>query len=223
MVSETSMGPHERSVEISVGERRLRGIRSCGEVRAGVVFAHGSGSGRLSPRNQFLAQVLLDSGLASLRFDLLEEQEAEDRTKMYDVELLADRVQFAARWVGRVSSWGPCPWVTSARLRAAAVLIAAARRPELVGAVVTRGGHVDLAGVSCPRSQLPTLLIVGEHDTDILEINRQAQALLRGPKVVIPGATHLFPESGALEEGCTARHAMVQSVPASCGPPRLAT
>jgi putative phosphoribosyl transferase len=196
-------------VEIPLGERRLGGILVVPrDAWAVVVFAHGRESGRLSPRNQSLAQVLHDAGLATLRFDLLEEEEAQDRRKSYDVEHLADRVQVAARWVGRLSELHGLPLgYFGAGTGAAAVLIAAARRPEMVGAVVTRSGHVDLARAELPAVAAPTLMIVGAQDLEVLEINRQSLALLPGPKelVIIPGATHLFPEPGALDE--VARHA----------------
>jgi putative phosphoribosyl transferase len=192
-----------------MGERRLGGILLVpGDAWAGVVFAHGRESGRLSPRNQFLAQVLHDAGLATLRFDLLEKEEAQDQRKLYHVELLADRIQLAARWFGRVPELrGLSLGYFGAGTGAAAVLIAAARRPELVGAVVARSGHVDLARGDLPAVTAPTLMIVAAHDLDVLEINRQSLALLRGPKdlVVIPGASHLFAEPGTLDE--VARHA----------------
>jgi putative phosphoribosyl transferase len=191
-----------------MGERRLGGILLVPrDAWGGVVFAHGKESGKLSPRNRFLAQALHDTGLATLRFDLLEEEESRDQRTLSNVELLADRVRVAAGWFGRLPELRGLPLgYFGGGTGAAAVLIAAARRPELVGAVVTRSGHVDLARGELPAVTAPTLMIVGEHDTDIREINRQAQALMIVPKdlVVISGATHLFPESGALEE--VARH-----------------
>jgi putative phosphoribosyl transferase len=192
-----------------MGERRLGGILLVPrDAWAGVVFGHGRESGRLSPRNQSLAQVLHDAGLATLRFDLLEKEEAQDWRKLYDVELLAGRVQAAARWFGRLPELHGLPLgYFGAGIGAAAVLIAAARRPELVGAVVTRSGQVELAWGELPAITASTLMIVGAQDVDLLEINRQSLALLPGPKdlVVIPGATHLFLEPGTLDE--VARHA----------------
>jgi putative phosphoribosyl transferase len=182
----------------------VRGIlslpRNCGAV---VAFAHGSGSGRFSPRNQFVARVLQDAGLGTLLIDLLEEDEAQDRRKVFDIELLADRLGIAAHWLARAEETCGLPLgYFGASTGAAAALVAAAAQPEGIGAVVSRGGRPDLARDSLPDVVAPSLLIVGGLDQDVLELNRQALALLRCPRelVVIPGATHLFPEPGALEE-----------------------
>jgi putative phosphoribosyl transferase len=168
-----------------------------------VAFAHGSGSGRFSPRNQFVARELEDAGLGTLLIDLLEENEADDRRKVFDIELLADRLGAAADWLRlspetRALALG----YFGASTGAGAALVAAARHPEGIGAVVSRGGRPDLAGDALRDVVAPTLLLVGSRDQDVLELNRQALALLRCPKelVVIPGATHLFPEPGVLEE-----------------------
>jgi putative phosphoribosyl transferase len=195
---------HERLVEIPAGQRRLNGILQVPPGVVGVVaFAHGSGSGRFSPRNQFVARVLQEGGLATLLIDLLEEEEAEDREKVFDIDLLAERLQSAARWLSRE------PATRTLRLGyfgastgAGAALVAAARDPAAVGAVVSRGGRPDLAHAYLPAVQAPTRLIVGGDDDVVLDLNEQALRLLRCPKdlVVIPGATHLFPEPGALEE-----------------------
>jgi putative phosphoribosyl transferase len=168
-----------------------------------VVFAHGSGSGRFSPRNQFVAEILQTQGLGTLLLDLLDQEEAEDRRKVFDIELLASRLQSAADWLRdepethhlRLGFFG-------ASTGAAAALVAAARYPTSVGAVVSRGGRPDLAWEDLPAVLAPTLLIVGGNDEDVLQLNEQALHRLRCPKelVVIPGATHLFPEPGALEE-----------------------
>ncbi len=185
-------------------ERELNGILSMPQGAEGVVvFAHGSGSGRFSPRNQFVVRVLQEAGLATLLIDLLGEEEAEDRAKVFDIELLAERLQSAADWLGkdaetsslRLGSFG-------ASTGAGAALVAAARHPEEVGAVVSRGGRPDLASGYLSKVQAPTLLIVGGADDVVLQLNQEALRLLPGPKelVVIPGATHLFPEPGALEE-----------------------
>ena len=194
----------ERQVEIPSGRRRLWGILVVPTDATGVVaFAHGSGSGRFSPRNQFVARVLQKAGLATLLLDLLEEEEAEDRGKVFDIGLLADRLQSAANWLGQE------PTTASLRLGyfgastgAGAALVAAARQPDAVDAVVSRGGRPDLAGEDLPRVQAPTLLIVGGNDDVVLTLNQQAGNRLRCPKelVVIPGATHLFEEPGTLEE-----------------------
>jgi putative phosphoribosyl transferase len=204
MVSPTSPGREERTVKVPSGRHRLEGILAVPPGARGVVlFAHGSGSGRLSPRNQFVAGALQRAGLATLLIDLLEEDEAEDRAKVFDISLLAERLQSAADWLAQA------PPTQALRLGyfgastgAAAALVAAARHPAQIGAVVSRGGRPDLAGEDLPAVQAPTLLIVGGADDVVLQLNEEALALLRCPKelVVIPGATHLFPEPGALEE-----------------------
>jgi len=196
--------PREQLVEIPAGTRLVRGILSLPrEPRAVVAFAHGSGSGRFSPRNQFVAGALQDAGLATLLIDLLEEDEADDRRLVFDIALLADRLQHAASWLGRDPETRDLQLgYFGASTGAAAALVAAARQPERIGAVVSRGGRPDLAWTDLPAVAAPTLLLVGGHDEDVLELNRRALALLRCPKelIVIPGATHLFPEPGALEE-----------------------
>jgi putative phosphoribosyl transferase len=194
----------EREVEIPSGQRRLSGILHVPPGAVGVVaFAHGSGSGRFSPRNQFVARVLQQAGLATLLLDLLEEDEAEDREKVFDIELLAERLQSAADWLSQE------PATTGLRLGyfgastgAGAALVAAAREPAAVWAIVSRGGRPDLAHAYLSAVQVPTRLIVGGDDDVVLELNKQALSRLRGPKdlVVIPGATHLFEEPGAVAE-----------------------
>jgi putative phosphoribosyl transferase len=191
-------------VEIPSGPRRLSGILRLPPGAQGVVaFAHGSGSGRFSPRNQFVARALEEGGLATLLMDLLEEEEAEDREKVFDIELLAERLQSAADWLGRQ------PETSALRLGhfgastgAGAALVAAARNPAAIGAVVSRGGRPDLARDRLSAVRAPTLLIVGGNDDVVIKLNEQALRLLRCPKelVVVPGATHLFEEPGALEE-----------------------
>ncbi len=204
MVSRTSEGPVERLVEIPSQRRRLSGILSVPRNAVGVVaFAHGSGSGRFSPRNQFVARVLRGAGLATLLLDLLEEEEAEDRAKVFDIELLAERLQSAADWLHHASETSALPLgYFGASTGAGAALVAAARRPADVGAVVSRGGRPDLADAHLPTVQAPTLLIVGGNDDVVIELNEQALRRLRCPKslVIVPGATHLFEEPGALEE-----------------------
>ena len=200
----TNAATRERFVEIPAGIRMVRGILKIPREPRGVVaFAHGSGSGRFSPRNQFVAQALQDAGLVTLLIDLLEEDETQDRRNVFDIELLAKRLGAATNWLGRD------PDTHSLRLGyfgastgAAASLVAAARGPEPVGAVVSRGGRPDLAWGDLPDVIAPTLLIVGGCDEDVQQLNREALALLRCPKelVVVQGATHLFPEPGALEE-----------------------
>jgi putative phosphoribosyl transferase len=200
----TMLKSTERQVEIPAGRRRLSGILRVPAVALGVVaFAHGSGSGRLSPRNQFVARALEEGGLATLLLDLLEEEEADNRTKVFNIELLAERLQSAADWLGQQ------PETHSLRLGyfgastgAGAALVAAARTPTAVGAVVSRGGRPDLAHAYLSVVRAPTLLIVGGNDDLVIELNEQALRLLRCPKelVIVPGATHLFEEEGTLEE-----------------------
>jgi putative phosphoribosyl transferase len=167
-----------------------------------VVFAHGSGSSRASPRNRRVAQVLHGHGLATLLFDLLDEVEAADRANVFDVDLLAGRVVQALDWLAdhpglermRVGLFG-------ASTGAAAALVAATRRPWQVGALVCRGGRPDLAGEALARVTTPTLLIVGAHDPDVLRLNRRAMLALGCEKrlEVVPGASHLFEEPGTLD------------------------
>jgi putative phosphoribosyl transferase len=194
----------ERHVEVPSGWRRLSGILRVPPGAKGVVaFAHGSGSGRFSPRNQFVARALEEGGLATLLLDLLEEQEAGDRMKVFNIELLAERLQSAAKWLRQEPETGTLRLgYFGASTGAGAALVAAAREPAAVGAVVSRGGRPDLAQQYLQVVQAPTLLIVGGNDDVVIELNEQALRLLHCPKemVIIPGATHLFEESGALEE-----------------------
>jgi len=167
-----------------------------------VVFAHGSGSSRLSPRNNFVASALGEAGLATLLFDLLTEAEAIDRANVFDTGLLADRLILAADWVLRRDGIRDLPLgYFGASTGAAAALIAAARAPGVCAAVVSRGGRPDLAGAALPRVRAPTLLIVGANDPDVLELNREAARQLRcdNELAVVPHATHLFEEPGTLE------------------------
>jgi putative phosphoribosyl transferase len=194
----------QREIEIPSGRRKLSGILRVPLGANGVVaFAHGSGSGRFSPRNQFVARALEEGGLATLLLDLLEEEEAEDRTKVFDIELLAERLQSAADWLSQE------PQTHALRLGyfgastgAGAALVAAARDPATVKAVVSRGGRPDLAHIYLSAVQAPTLLIVGGNDEGVIELNEKALRVLRCHKemVIVPGATHLFEEPGTLEE-----------------------
>lgn len=200
----TSVTGIERQVGIPSGRRTLRGILNVPTGATGVVaFAHGSGSGRFSPRNQFVARILQEASLATLLLDLLEEDEAEDREKVFDIELLAERLQSAADWLNQEPATGALRLgYFGASTGAGAALVAAARAPAAIGAVVSRGGRPDLAGEHLSLVRAPTLLIVGGNDDVVVELNQQALILMRCPKEleVIPGATHLFPEPGALEE-----------------------
>lgn len=175
-------------------------------ARGLVLFAHGSGSSRHSPRNRFVADALGEGGLATLLVDLLtpEEEQVDLRSRhlRFDIELLAGRLDGIARWLQEQPDTSALPiGLFGASTGGGAALVAAARRPELVGAVVSRGGRPDLAGDALPRVQAPTLLIVGGLDTDVIELNRQAYEQLPGPKhlEIVPGASHLFEEPGTLE------------------------
>ena len=167
-----------------------------------VLFAHGSGSSRFSPRNAAVAEQLHTAGLASVLTDLLTEAEARDRTRVFDVELLASRLQAAVRWTGTDEPLAELPLgFFGASTGAAAALWAAADQPARLRAVVSRGGRPDLAGPRLPEVLAPTLLVVGGLDRQVLELNRAAQAQLRCESrlEVVPGATHLFEEPGTLE------------------------
>lgn len=182
----------------------LDGILGLPEQPRGVIaFAHGSGSGRFSPRNQFVARRLEEGGLATLLLDLLAPDEADDRRKVFDIDLLADRLLLAQSWLQthartkqlRAGYFG-------ASTGAGAALQAAARQPETVGAVVSRGGRPDLAGPYLSRVTAPTLLLVGGEDGPVIGMNEEALAKLTCPKqlMIIPGATHLFEEPGTLDQ-----------------------
>ena len=168
-----------------------------------VLFAHGSGSSRLSPRNNYVASVLRQGGIATLLFDLL--TEAEDRVyeTRFDIDLLTRRLLLATDWAKQQTSIAHLPlgYFGASTGAAAALKAAAARGPE-IRAVVSRGGRPDMAGVDLPKVQAPTLLIVGGHDGPVIELNKQAYADLQTTKLltIIPGATHLFEEPGTLEQ-----------------------
>lgn len=171
-----------------------------------VAFAHGSGSGRFSPRNRRVAERLLDHGHATLLLDLLtpDEERVDEQTRelRFDIELLAERLVAAVDWLhGDGRTRGLPIGLYGASTGAAAALVAAARRPALVGAVVSRGGRPDLAAAALARVTAPTLLIVGSRDVDVLGLNREAASQMPVPPTieVIRGASHLFEEEGALE------------------------
>lgn len=205
-----SAGPttaRRSEAEVPVGEVVLRGDLVVPDGAQGMVlFAHGSGSGRFSPRNRRVAATLNEAGLGTLLVDLLtpEEDELDRRTgeHRFDIELLAGRVTATVDWLGQGQE-APLPiGLFGASTGAAAALVAAAEREDAVAAVVSRGGRPDLAGSALARVRAPTLLIVGGADTQVLELNRRALELLHSEKelVIVPGATHLFEEPGALDE-----------------------
>ena len=168
-----------------------------------VLFAHGSGSSRGSPRNRFVAAVLHEHRLATLLFDLLGADEAQDRRKAFDIDLLTQRLVDALDWLRGQALGGGNDRVGlfGASTGAAAALRAAAERPGRISAVVSRGGRVDLAAEVLPRVQAPTLLVVGGADRELLQANRDMLRALRCEKrlEIVPGATHLFEEPGALD------------------------
>lgn len=204
MAPKTTQNVAHCDVEIPSGRHTLRGTlsRPAGSSVV-VVFAHGSGSGRFSPRNQFVAASLQAAGIGTLLLDLLEEDEEDDRDKVFDIELLAERLQSATDWLRGQGETRRCRLgYFGASTGAGAALVAAARHPQGVDAVVSRGGRPDMAADELPRVKAPTLLIVGGNDDIVISLNEEALALLRCLKkmIIIPGATHLFPEPGALEE-----------------------
>jgi putative phosphoribosyl transferase len=194
----------ERTVAVPVGPLELPGTLAWPAHPSGIVlFAHGSGSSRLSPRNIAVAHQLRSAGLATLLFDLLTPREAEERANVFEVPLLTGRLRAATEWVvTQPGVAGLLPGYFGASTGAAAALRAAAAPGVAVGAVVSRGGRPDLAGDALPAVRAPTLLIVGSRDEVVLELNRQAFRRLTCVKrlAVVAGATHLFEEPGTLEE-----------------------
>jgi dienelactone hydrolase len=167
-----------------------------------VLFAHGSGSSRRSPRNAYVARELRQASIATLLFDLLTAEEAEDRARVFDVEFLARRLRAATEWVrGQPATRDLAIGYFGASTGAAAALTAAADDPA-IAAVVSRGGRPDLAARVLPRVQAPTLLIVGGDDVPVIAMNEEAARRLRCEKrlAIVPGATHLFEEPGTLEQ-----------------------
>lgn len=201
-----TQNPHEHLVSVTAGEVKLEGDLVIPDGAIGIVlFAHGSGSSRHSPRNRYVARVLQQAGLATLLFDLLtpEEEEIDLRTRhlRFDIGLLASRLVGATDWLAhnpdtrdlRVGYFG-------ASTGGGAALVAAAERPERVQAIVSRGGRPDLASSACPHVKAPTLLIVGGYDLPVIAMNEDALEQLRSLKrlEIIPQATHLFEEPGTL-------------------------
>lgn len=193
-----------QEVTIPAGEVELPGFFEAPASPKGLVlFAHGSGSSRLSPRNAQVAAYLSGIGIAKLLFDLLTEEEAADRGNVFDIDLLAERLDAARALAAAGETTAELPLgYFGASTGAAAALQAAADHPEGIAAVVSRGGRPDLAAPRLAVVQAPTLLIVGGEDHQVLDLNRQAQSEMtcEVELVVIPGATHLFEEPGALEE-----------------------
>ena len=197
----------ERSVHISAEGLRLEGNWVIPENALGLVlFAHGSGSSRLSPRNNYVAQVLRDGGIATLLFDLLTEEEDRVYATRFDIGLLSERLALATRWTQRQPEAAGLPLgYFGASTGAAAALRAAAQFGDAIAAVVSRGGRPDLTGPAISRVTAPTLLIIGGLDDVVIGMNETAYAELRAEKqmVIVPGATHLFEEPGTLEEAAS--------------------
>ncbi len=195
---------HDRSQNVVIPPLGLPGTLCVpGGAHGLVAFAHGSGSSRFSPRNTAVAAALNDNGFATLLFDLLTPHEEQSRANVFDIALLGERLVGAVNWLSLQE-----PDVASlpvglfgASTGAAAALVAAPRLPDRIAAVVSRGGRPDLAGKALFLVRAPTLLIVGGDDTVVIELNEEALTQLHGPKAleIIPGATHLFPEPGAME------------------------
>jgi putative phosphoribosyl transferase len=196
-------GAQRQEVRIEVWPAHLPGDLVVPEDAVGVVvFAHGSGSSRRSPRNVQVARRLNEATIGTLLFDLLTPDEAEDRANVFDIRLLATRLAGATGWLReRALVAAPPIGFFGASTGAAAALVAAADPKGDVAAVVSRGGRPDLAGEALARVTCPTLLIVGGDDVQVLELNREAERHLAGERrlEVVPGATHLFEEPGALE------------------------
>ncbi|GHB61450.1 hydrolase [Streptomyces viridiviolaceus] len=196
------------SVVVPSGQADLAGDLEIPPGAGGLVlFAHGSGSSRLSPRNRAVAHELQRAGFGTLLMDLLTEQEdrvdAVTAEHRFDIALLAGRLADAIDWSGQRPDTADLPvGLFGASTGAAAALVAAAERPGTVAAVVSRGGRPDLAGDALPLVRAPVLLIVGGNDETVLDLNREAAEALSAPHAthVVPGATHLFPEPGALAE-----------------------
>jgi putative phosphoribosyl transferase len=206
-VSTRPPGVTAPSAEVPVGDAVLQGDLIVPEHASGIVlFAHGTGSSRHSPRNRYVAETLNDAGIATLLMDLLtpEEEEAERLTAehRFDIQLLARRLIATIDWLDHEDVRPARTGLFGASTGAAAALVAATQRPDDVAAIVSRGGRPDLAGPVLAQVRAPTLLIVGGADEIVLEVNRWALDQLRSEKqlVVVPRATHLFEEPGALEE-----------------------
>ncbi len=208
MKAATDQSTKSHDVDVTIANVILHGILAIPvQAHAIVIFAHGAGSSRLSPRNQYVANILQEAGLATLLMDLMTEREEQSdaitRALAFDIPFLAERVEAAIDWVLtnkatqnlRVGCFG-------ASTGAAAALVAAAHKPDVIGAVVSRGGRPDLAMDILPQVRAPTLLIVGGWDAPVIEMNRQAMTRLQveSKLVIIPGATHLFEEPGKLDE-----------------------
>lgn len=195
--------PNTEPTRVVVGPHRLEGLLGCPANPKGlIIFAHGSGSGRFSPRNNHVARCLESAGFATLLLDLLSSEEESDRRNVFDIELLASRVVEATEWAREQPDLAALPiGYFGASTGGGAALVAAAKSATHVSAVVSRGGRPDLAGDSLPLVEAPTLLLVGSRDEQVLELNRWAMNRIKCTVelCVVPGATHLFEEHGTLD------------------------
>jgi len=198
----------ERIVSVRAGDTTLEGALVVPDGARGVVlFAHGSGSSRHSPRNVYVAEELQAGGLGTLLLDLLtpteEHVDLATRELRFDISLLAERLVGAIEWLSSQETTRALPLgLFGASTGAAGALVAAAQMPDRVGAVVSRGGRPDLAGAELPSVKAPTLLIVGENDPVVIDLNRRAISRMTAPLQleIVPRATHLFEEPGTLEQ-----------------------
>lgn len=208
MIDTAELNHQEQEIWLMTNSIKLKGnLVIPNQARGVVLFAHGSGSSRFSPRNLYVAQTLQQSGLATLLIDLLttaeEKIDRQTRQLRFDIGLLAERLVDSTKWLLqnpttknlKIGYFG-------ASTGSAAALLAATDYPDAVGAIVSRGGRPDLVGSALSRVKAPTLLIVGEKDFPAIEMNRKAFSHLQGNRemVIIPGATHLFEEAGAIDE-----------------------
>ncbi len=189
---------------VKIGSKALEGILRQPEGSLGlVIFAHGAGSSRLSPRNNYVAEELGSRGIATLLFDLLTEEEANDRTNVFDIRLLGQRLTEAVEWAQAKPGLSDLPvGLFGASTGAAAALVAAANAPSGIKAVVSRGGRADMAGEALKMVQAPVLLIVGSLDYTVIDLNKAAaeQLVCKHHLEIVSGATHLFEETGTLEK-----------------------
>jgi len=203
-----ALSASETSITVPAGSVTLDGTLAVPDNATGIIlFAHGSGSSRHSPRNRYVAEELRLAGFGTLLLDLLttSEEAIDDRTRelRFDIELLAERLLAAMRWLSSESATRALPLgLFGASTGAGAALVAAAREPTRVSGVVSRGGRPDLAGSALPNVTAPTLLIVGPRDEPVIELNERAKARMTAPVelVIVRRATHLFEEPGTLEE-----------------------
>jgi len=201
---ESEQGEPERVI---VGPHHLEGLLGVPREPKGIIiFAHGSGSGRFSPRNNHVARRLEAAGFATLLLDLLSTDEESDRRNVFDIEMLASRLIEATDWARSTAELSSLPiGYFGASTGGGAALVAASMAPSAIAAVVSRGGRPDLAGDALPLVRAPTLLLVGSQDNQVLELNRWAMRHMQCTVElhIVPGATHLFEEAGTLDEVVT--------------------